>query len=223
MTVIFDYLRRHRIGLPESVYCEGKHVDSISSLIIELTEKATQPVLFTRLARSQLEMLDQALIDMLDYHEMSATAYLNGVFSEMEHGSVAIVVAGTSDLPVAMEAARTLSYLGIRNEAYVDVGVAGLWRLQERIDEINTHDVVILVAGMDAALASVLGGMTGKPVIAVPTSVGYGVAEGGATALNSMLASCASGLLVTNIDNGYGAACGAFRIISNRYAEDYER
>jgi len=124
---------------------------------------------------------------------------------------------------VALEAARTLTYLGIRNEVYIDVGVAALWRLQERISEINSHDVVIVVAGMDAALASVVGGLTSRPVIAVPTSVGYGVAEGGAAALNSMLASCASGLLVTNIDNGYGAACAAFRIISNQYAVDYAR
>lgn len=223
MTVIFDYLRHQRIGLPESVYCEGKHVDSLSRLIAELVEKAAHPVLFTRLVRTQLDLLDQALAEMLDYHEVSATAYLNGVFPEIEQGSAAIVAAGTSDLPVALEAARTLTYLGIRNEVYIDVGVAALWRLQERISEINSHDVVIVVAGMDAALASVVGGLTSRPVIAVPTSVGYGVAEGGAAALNSMLASCASGLLVTNIDNGYGAACAAFRIISNQYAVDYAR
>lgn len=217
MTVIFDYLRHHRIGLPESVYCEGKHVDSISRLITELAEKAAHPVLFTRLVRTQLDLLDQSLVDLLDYHELSATAYLNGVFPEIERGSVAIVAAGTSDLSVALEAGRTLSYLGIANAVYADVGVAGLWRLQERITDINSHDVVIVVAGMDAALASVMGGLTSRPLIAVPTSVGYGVAEGGATALNSMLASCAAGLLVTNIDNGYGAACAAFRIISNQY------
>jgi NCAIR mutase (PurE)-related protein len=217
MTVIFDYLRHQRIGLPESVYCEGKHVDSIGRLIAELAENAAHPVLFTRLVRAQLDLLDRSLVGMLDYHELSATAYLNGVFPETDRGSVAIVAAGTSDLRVALEAGRTLGYLGIPNEVYADVGVAGLWRLQERIANINAHDVVIVVAGMDAALASVVGGMTPRPVIAVPTSVGYGVAQGGATALNSMLASCASGLLVTNIDNGYGAACAAFRIISNRY------
>ena len=209
--------------MPESVYCEGKHVDSIGRLILELAEKADHPVLFTRFVRSQLDLLDRSLVDLLDYHELSATAYLNGVFPEREQGSAAIVAAGTSDLAVAQEAGRTLNYLGIRNEIYGDVGVAGLWRLQERIDEINSHNVVIVVAGMDAALASVVGGMTSRPVIAVPTSVGYGVAEGGTAALNSMLASCASGLLVTNIDNGYGAACAAFRIISNHPAVEYAR
>lgn len=223
MTVIFDYLRRQRIGLPETVYCEGKHPESISRLIVELAERADHPVLFTRLARTQLGLLDTSLVDQLDYHELSATAYLNGVFPQIEQGTVAIVAAGTSDLAVAHEAARTLDYLGIRCQVYADVGVAGLWRLQERLDAINSHDIVIVVAGMDAALASVLGGLTPRPVIAVPTSVGYGVAAGGTAALNSMLASCASGLLVTNIDNGYGAACAAFRIISNLYAVSYGR
>jgi len=223
VTVNFDYLRHHRIGLPESVYCEGKHADSIRRLIVELVENASHPVLFTRLARAQLELIDRSLVRLLDYDEVSATAYLNGVFPEIEQGSVAIVTAGTSDLPAALEAGRTLNYLGIRNEVYADVGVAGFWRLQERMQEINAHDVVIVVAGMDAALASVVGGMTHRPVIAVPTSVGYGVAEGGSVALNSMLASCASGLLVTNIDNGYGAACAAFRMISNQYAVEYDR
>lgn len=223
MTVIFDYLRHHRIGLPETVYCEGKHEESLARLLAELVEEATHPVLFTRFARPKFELIDQSLTDRLDYDEVSATAYLNGVFPQIEQGSAAIVTAGTSDISVAHEAVRTLSYLGIRNKVYVDVGVAGLWRLQERIDEINTHSIVIVVAGMDAALASVVGGMTHRPVIAVPTSVGYGVAEGGATALNSMLASCAPGLLVTNIDNGYGAACAAFRMISNQYLVDYVR
>jgi len=218
MSVIFDYLRHHRIGLPESVYCEGKDANILNDLLAELVQKASHPVLFTRLASRQLSLLDPALTGLLDYDEISLTAYLNGVFPQLEKGSVAIVAAGTSDLGVTLEAGRTLSYLGIRNTVYADVGVAGFWRLQERIEEINTHNVVIVVAGMDAALASVVGGMTDRPVIAVPTSIGYGVAKGGTAALNSMLASCASGLMVTNIDNGYGAACAAFRILRNQYA-----
>jgi NCAIR mutase (PurE)-related protein len=218
MSFIFDYLRHHRIGLPESVYCEGKDANILNDLLAELVQKASHPVLFTRLASRQLSLLDPALTGLLDYDEISLTAYLNGVFPELEHGSAAIVAAGTSDLGVTLEAGRTLSYLGIRNTVYADVGVAGFWRLQERIEEINTHNVVIVVAGMDAALASVVGGMTDRPVIAVPTSIGYGVAKGGTAALNSMLASCAAGLMVTNIDNGYGAACAAFRILRNQYA-----
>jgi NCAIR mutase (PurE)-related protein len=219
MTVIFDYLRHHRIGLPETVYCEGKHPDIINRLLAELIREASHPVLFTRLSSAQYGRLDSTLIECLDYDNLSGTAYLNGVFPANAKGSVAIVTAGSSDLPVALEASRTLSYLGISNELLADVGVSALWRVQERVELINGHDVVIVVAGMDAALASVLGGLTPLPIIGVPTAVGYGVAGGGGTALNSMLASCAPGLLVMNIDNGYGAACAAFRII-NKLRED---
>jgi NCAIR mutase (PurE)-related protein len=131
-------------------------------------------------------------------------------------GSVAVVTAGTSDIPVAAEACRTLEFLGVKATCIVDVGVAGLWRLLERVDEITTCDVVIVVAGMDAALASVVGGLTGQPVIAVPTSTGYGAAADGDTALHAMLTSCAQGITVTNIDNGFGAACAANRILLAR-------
>lgn len=215
MSIIFDYSRYDRIGLPETVYCEGKHPRSLNKLLHELKQKATYPVLFTRLVSGKLKGLDPSLVELLDYDEVSETAYLNGVFPNVKTGSVAIATAGTSDLRVALEASRTLNYLGISNDVFADIGVAGLWRLQERIEDINAHDVVIVVAGMDGALASVLASLTPRPIIAVPTSVGYGVAEGGKAALNSMLASCASGMLVTNIDNGYGAASAACRIVKN--------
>jgi NCAIR mutase (PurE)-related protein len=127
---------------------------------------------------------------------------------------VSIVSAGTADGSVAWEAARTLEYLGIAHTIYEDSGVAGLWRLASRLDEINASDVVIVVAGLDAALASVLGGLTPKPIFAVPTSVGYGVARNGETALSGMLVSCAPGVAVMNIDNGYGAACAAARVVN---------
>ncbi|SDP64120.1 AIR carboxylase [Desulforhopalus singaporensis] len=129
-------------------------------------------------------------------------------------GRIAIVSAGTSDGPVAWEAARTITYLGIANDIYEDCGVAGLWRLTERLDEINTADAVIVVAGLDAALLSVIGGLTSRPIIGVPTSVGYGVAAKGKAALASMLSSCAPGVTIMNIDNGYGAACAAARIVN---------
>ncbi len=125
---------------------------------------------------------------------------------------MAIVMAGTSDLPVGREAARTLAYAGQPYREYTDVGVAGLWRLLERIEDIRSSPVVIVAAGMDAALVSVVGGLVSSAVIALPTSVGYGVAKGGATALHAALASCAPGISVVNIDNGYGAACAALRI-----------
>jgi NCAIR mutase (PurE)-related protein len=124
-----------------------------------------------------------------------------------------VVAAGTSDVAVAREAARTLRYYGEPVAEITDVGVAGLWRLLERIEEIRRMKVIVAVAGMDAALPTVIGGLVSSPVIGVPTSVGYGVAEDGRTALHAMLASCAPGLVVTNIDNGYGAACAALRIL----------
>jgi pyridinium-3,5-biscarboxylic acid mononucleotide synthase len=122
------------------------------------------------------------------------------------------VMAGTSDLPVGREAAPTLAFAGQRYREYTDVGVAGLWCLLERIGDIRSSPVVIVAAGMDAALVSVVGGLVSSAVIALPTSVGYGVALGGATALHAALASCAPGISVVNIDNGYGAACAALRI-----------
>jgi pyridinium-3,5-biscarboxylic acid mononucleotide synthase len=124
-----------------------------------------------------------------------------------------VIAAGTSDVYVSREAARTLRYYGQPNVEITDVGVAGLWRLLERIEEIRRMPVVIAVAGMDAALPTVLGGLVPSVVIGVPTSVGYGVASGGEAALRAMLASCAPGLVVMNIDNGYGAACAALRIL----------
>ena len=139
--------------------------------------------------------------------------------------AVAVVAAGTSDVPVAREALRTLHYQGRGATLIADVGVAGLWRLTQRVEEIRAHLVVIVAAGMDAALPSVVGGLVASPVIAVPTSVGYGVAEGGHTALNSVLASCAPGITVVNIDNGYGAACAALRLLhaAARLARTAER
>lgn len=125
-----------------------------------------------------------------------------------------MVSAGTADGQVAWEAARTLQYLGISVEVHEDNGVAGLWRLTANLEKINAADAVIVVAGLDAALASVMGGLTGRPIFAVPTSVGYGVARQGEAALASMLVSCAPGVAVLNIDNGYGAACAAARVIN---------
>ncbi len=199
--------------MPEAVLCESKDHESLDRLLDELRTKADVPFLFTRLYRPQFEAIRPDLAALLDYDEVSGTAYLHGVRSKRP-GRVAVVCAGTSDLPVAREAVRTLTFMGIAPTLICDVGVAGLHRLLERIDEIRRHDIVIAVAGMDAALASVLGGITGCPIIAVPTSVGYGVATGGQTALNAMLASCAQGVLVTNIDNGFGAACGAVRMLN---------
>jgi len=148
----------------------------------------------------------------LEFDPLSRTAILGQSHRTLLTAPVAIVMAGTSDLRVGREAARTLAFAGQRYREYTDVGVAGLWRLLERIGDIRSSPVVIVAAGMDAALVSVVGGLVSSAVIALPTSVGYGVALGGATALHAALASCAPGISVVNIDNGYGAACAALRI-----------
>lgn len=211
----FDYFRHHRIGLPECIYCEGKDVRTLNRLLSELARKKNHPVLLTRISQKKLAALKPSVIRKLDYDELSRTAYLGGTFPKKGKAKdcVAIVTAGSSDLAVAHEAGRTLHFLGVSHQVFPDIGVAGLWRLEKCIDVINGCDIVIVVAGMDAAITSVLGGLTGRPLIAVPTSVGYGVAHGGSTALYGMLASCAPGVTVVNIDNGYGAACAAFRIL----------
>ncbi|WP_243359559.1 nickel pincer cofactor biosynthesis protein LarB [Fundidesulfovibrio terrae] len=212
MTVVFDHCRAERIGLPESVFSEGKPYEALEKLACEYASPDARPVLFTRLAPETYERFPPEVAKGLDYHPLSRTAF-NRVCPGRSGGRVAVVSAGTSDGPTAWEAARTLAYLGVEHTLYEDSGVAGLWRLTSRLEEINAHQAVIVVAGMDAALASVLGGLTPLPVIAVPTPVGYGVAQGGETALHSMLASCAPGVAVMNIGNGYGAACAAARIM----------
>jgi pyridinium-3,5-biscarboxylic acid mononucleotide synthase len=209
--VLFDFDRNARIGLPESVFCQGKPLESLSALLRKFARGSGHPVLFTRLAPDVFYALPADVQNGVDYHAHSRTAW-GETLPPRPGFRVAVVSAGTSDGAVAWEAGRTLTYLGIAHSMFEDCGVAGLWRLTSRIAEINTHDAVIVVAGMDAALASVLGGLTPKPLLAVPTSVGYGVVKGGEGALTSMLASCAPGVGVFNIDNGYGAACAAARI-----------
>lgn len=214
--ILFDHGRTARIGLPEAVYCQGKPREALLDLLTRFARDEGRPILFTRLAKEIFDSLPDELKARYDYHALSGTAFGERM-PDYPHGKVAVVSAGTADGHVTWEAARTLEYLGIRHTVYEDCGVAGLWRISERVGEINEHDVVIVVAGLDAALASVMGGLTGRPVYAVPTSIGYGVAERGRTALNSMLASCAPGLGVLNVDNGYGAACAAARVLHAIY------
>jgi NCAIR mutase (PurE)-related protein len=209
---ILDYERRSRLGFDEAIFCETKTVEQISA-IIEDARRHGRGLLLTRLTAAQFAALPEAQENhLLDYDTLSRTAYLGEVRQPERSGQVAIVCAGTSDIAVCREALRTLHYYGVACAEFYDVGVAGLWRLLERIEAIKQFPVVIAVAGMDAALPSVLGGLVAGAIIAVPTSTGYGAAENGRTALNAVLSSCAPGVLVTNIDNGYGAACAALRI-----------
>ncbi len=211
-SVLFDHGRTSRIGLPEAVFCQGKPDDVLVSLLTKFAADTEESILFTRLSRGQFDLIPATIQAVYDFHPLSGTAFRK-TLTPSTRGRVAIVSAGTADGAVAWEAARTLTYLGIANHLYEDCGVAGLWRLTERLQEINEADVIIVVAGLDAALLSVVGGLTAKPLFGVPTSVGYGVAEKGRAALASMLSSCAPGVSVLNIDNGYGAACAAARIV----------
>lgn len=211
--IVFDHNRSARIGLPEAVFCEGKSEEALLALLDEHSRDMKKSILFTRLAPEAFAAAPPEIRTKYDYHLLSRTAFTVPL-PEKNAGSVAVVSAGTADGRVLWEAARTLRYLGIRARVFEDNGVAGLWRLTQNLDAIASAQVVIVVAGLDAALASVMGGLTGKPIFAVPTSVGYGAAKQGETALASMLVSCAPGVGVLNIDNGYGAACAAARVIN---------
>jgi NCAIR mutase (PurE)-related protein len=204
--------RLARQGFPEIVYCQSKTAGQVADNLRALAE-ANGRAFGTRISDEQASAL-QSLLPEAVYDSASRTIFL-GEPVPCPSGApvVALVSAGTSDLPVAEEAAATLAFLGHPVLRFQDIGVAGIHRLMARIDEIQRAAVVIVVAGMEGALPSVVGGLLAAPVIAVPTSVGYGAAFGGLAALLGMLNSCASGLTVVNIDNGFGAAIAAHRIL----------
>ena len=213
---LLDASRRERTGLDEAIFCAGKSVDQIAAILAH-AELEDRRLLLTRLDPADHAALPAERIARLDYDPVSRTAILGAVQTPVaDEPRAGVVTAGSSDIPVAREAVRTLLYDGQPCREINDVGVAGLWRLLHHLDEIRTLDVVIAVAGMEAALASVLGGLVPGAIIAVPTSTGYGVAAGGETALRAVLTSCAPGVTVVNIDNGYGAACAAARILNPR-------
>jgi len=213
---MLDWQRQKRIGLHEAVLASGKSTAQLQA-ILEAAEAAGQALLFTRLQAEQYAVLGVAS-GMLDFEAVSRTAiYLPaGAQPPVLGVSVAVVTGGTSDIAVAREAVRTLAFHGVGATEIHDVGVAGLWRLQARLEELQQQQVIICVAGMDAALPTVLAGLVSALVIAVPASTGYGMARGGETALNALLCSCAQGLTVVNIDNGFGAACAALRALRAR-------
>jgi NCAIR mutase (PurE)-related protein len=208
--VTFDRNRRDRIGLEEAVLAEPKTVGQIAAIIEDALREGRR-LLLTRLTEAQHQNLPAGLRTQLDYCALSCTAIVGPLPDQSGSPRIALVCAGTSDAGVATEAWRVLAYSGLAATRINDVGVSGLWRLLERETLLREMQVVIVFAGMDAALPSVVAGLVPGLVIAVPTSVGYGVAAGGRAALDAALASCAPGVLVTNIDNGYGAACAALR------------
>jgi NCAIR mutase (PurE)-related protein len=206
---VLDYERPARIGFGEAIFCAGKTAAQIDAIIADAERRSG--LLLTRLDPDTYGRLETSRL--LDYDPLSRTAFLGPVAAPAsQKADIAIVTAGTSDLAVAHEAARTLQFNGSAYTTIADVGVAGLWRLLARLEDLKNMPVIIAVAGMDAALPTVLGGLVAGCIIAVPTSIGYGVAQGGHAALNAILSSCAPGLLTVNIDNGYGAACAALRL-----------
>lgn len=202
-----DHHREKRQGFPETVYGEGKSAEQITAIISAIKAKESD-VLVTRLSKEksiEILMTHPELI----YDEQSEILYSKQKQKKQQTGYIAVLCAGTSDLRVAEEAAITAEAFGCEVRRYYDVGVAGIHRLLDNIEEIQQATVSIVVAGMDGALPSVVGGLVPHPVIAVPTSVGYGANFNGLSALLTMLNSCAAGISVVNIDNGFGGAFNA--------------
>lgn len=209
-----DLHREVRSGFPEVIYCSGKPDDYLVSIYKKIYEHNGE-VFGTRASRHQYELVKEVIPDII-YDDISHI--LKAEKPDKKHiGCVAVCTAGTADIPVAEEAAQTAEYFGTHVERIFDVGVSGIHRLLSRVDTIQSANCVVAVAGMEGALASVLGGLVSNPVIAVPTSVGYGASMNGLSALLTMINSCANGIAVVNIDNGYGAGYMATQI--NRLAE----
>jgi pyridinium-3,5-biscarboxylic acid mononucleotide synthase len=205
-----DHHRELRQGHPEVVFCEGKTPEQIL-LICERLQAASGSFLGTRASEVVASVL-QERFPAMEWNQLARTVHLRGTSPAKMEGTILVVSAGTSDLPVAEEAAVVADAFGHQVDRLIDVGVAGLHRLLAANDQLKRARVVIVVAGMEGALPSVVGGIVSAPVIAVPTSVGYGASFGGLAALLAMLNSCAAGVTVVNIDNGFGAAAAASRI-----------
>ena len=205
-----DMDRHSRTGIPEVIYSEGKTPQQLADIAGRLFTRGI-PILATRATREKYEAVLEQVPGAI-YHEMARAIVYRAEEHPPSEKYIAVVSAGTSDMPVSEEAAITAEFLGSRVERIYDVGVAGIHRLFNRMDLIKSASVIIVVAGMEGALASVVGGLVDKAVIGVPCSAGYGANFGGVSALLAMLNSCAAGVSVVNIDNGFGAACQAHLI-----------
>jgi len=208
----FDFQRRERIGLIEAIWGADKTIDQLKRISEEVLAKK-EVVFITRINKEKAMKLLDIYKDARFNEEASCLIIGENPKKILTNKKVAIISGGSSDLAVTLEAKLAIEIYGVNCKSFIDVGVAGLHRLFSQIEEINKYDVLIVCAGMEGALATVLGGLLPQPIIGVPVSVGYGVSKNGVTALNSMLSSCAPGIAVMNIDNGYGAAMAALRII----------
>ena len=208
-----DIHRKMRSGFPEVIFCSGKPDEFLINIFQRMAEKEGQ-AFGTRATAEQYEMVRKVIPD-IQYDPVSRILKLERTPKEKK-GLIAVVTGGTADIPVAEEAAQTAEYFGSKVERIYDVGVSGIHRLLSQTQRIQEANCIVAVAGMEGALASVVGGLVSNPVIAVPTSVGYGANFGGLSALMTMINSCANGIAVVNIDNGYGAGYMATQI--NRLA-----
>ncbi|MEA4806729.1 nickel pincer cofactor biosynthesis protein LarB [Acetobacterium wieringae] len=204
-----DTHRKLRSGFAEVIFCSGKADAHLLSIFGKLYEEDGE-VMGTRATRHQYELV-KAVYPQVEYDEISRILKIEKT-GKKRIGKIAVCSAGTADIPVAEEAAQTAEYFGSHVERLYDVGVAGIHRILSQLEVIQSANCVIAVAGMEGALASVIGGLVDKPVIGVPTSVGYGASLGGISALLTMINSCANGISVVNIDNGYGAGYTATQI-----------
>ena len=200
---MIDHHRRIIQGAAEVIYGEGKTAEQISGIVRHMLDAGQGRILITRMSQEKADAVGQ--VCELDYHPECRVGIVGGMAKPDGIGKVLIATGGTSDIPVAEEAALTAEMMGSEVNRMYDVGVAGLYRILAHTEDIMNASVIVAIAGMEGALASVIGGLADAPVIAVPTSVGYGASFGGVSALLSMLNSCASGVCVVNIDNGFGA------------------
>jgi len=210
-----DHHRAIRCGFPEVIFCPGKSPQQVAAIFAKLAERGGN-VLATRAGPEIFEAVRSAC-GRAEYHELARAITLRQGEVQLGRGRVALVAAGTSDLPVAEEARVTAEVMAQQVVKHYDVGVAGIHRLLGALEDLHRADVVVVVAGMEGALASVVGGLVSVPVVAVPTSVGYGASFGGLSALLTMLNSCAAGVVVVNIDNGFAAGYTA-ALIAGRSA-----
>ena len=207
-----DYDREGRLGFPEIVFGASKSIEDLILIINDYISR-DKNILITKLqkkkAKKLLKYYPNSFYDML-----SKIFILKETSTVSKNAKVVIISGGTSDIHIVNEVFYTLSFLGVKANKINDIGVAGINRLMNRIDDLRKYDVLIVIAGFEGALPTVVGGLLPQPIIAVPSDVGYGVSKNGHTALNSMLSSCANGITVVNINNGYGAAMAAVRILN---------
>ena len=214
LDIRYDFDRRERIGLIEAIWGEDKNIEQLKKVSKNILEK-NEIVFITRINEEKSEKLLEIYPNASYYKDAHCLIIGENGDKLVTKKKVAIVSGGSSDLNVSLEAKLALNVYGVHAETFIDVGVAGIHRLFSVLENINKCDIIIVCAGMEGALATVIGGLCSQPIIAVPVSVGYGVSKGGITALNSMLSSCSPGISVMNIGNGFGAAMAAIRIIKN--------